>query len=149
MAFPNFPAFRFWCQRVLPLVYDDSLSYYEVLCKVVTRLNELTEGMNLLNSQVTTNTADIASLKAELIIINNELEKIKNGEYLSSMIPGFEQIIAENVQKSVANIVKYVQFGLSIDGHFIASIPSTWGFLTFDTIIVPNSDLWGHLVLTW
>ena len=27
--------FRFWCQKVLPLVYDDSLSYYEILCKVV------------------------------------------------------------------------------------------------------------------
>ena len=26
--------FRFWCQKVLPAIYDDSLSYYEVLCKL-------------------------------------------------------------------------------------------------------------------
>lgn len=32
-------AFRFWCQKVLPLVYDDSLSYYELLNKVVLYLN--------------------------------------------------------------------------------------------------------------
>lgn len=32
---------KFWCQKVLPLVYDDSLSYYEVLCKVVAKINEL------------------------------------------------------------------------------------------------------------
>ena len=32
-------AFRFWCQKVLPLVYDDSLSYYELLNKVVIYLN--------------------------------------------------------------------------------------------------------------
>ena len=32
-------AFRFWCQTVLPLVYDDSLSYYELLNKVVHYLN--------------------------------------------------------------------------------------------------------------
>lgn len=32
-------AFRFWCQTVLPLVYDDSLSYYELLNKVVNYLN--------------------------------------------------------------------------------------------------------------
>ena len=32
-------AFRFWCQAVLPLVYDDSLSYYELLNKVVIYLN--------------------------------------------------------------------------------------------------------------
>lgn len=30
---------RFWCQMVLPLVYDDSLSYMELLNKVVTYLN--------------------------------------------------------------------------------------------------------------
>ena len=33
--------FRWWCQKVLPLVYDDSLSYYELLCKVVTYLNNV------------------------------------------------------------------------------------------------------------
>lgn len=32
--------FRAWCQKVLPLVYDDSLSYYELLCKVLNVLNE-------------------------------------------------------------------------------------------------------------
>lgn len=31
----------FWSQKVLPLVYDDSLSYYEVLSKVVAKLNEI------------------------------------------------------------------------------------------------------------
>ncbi len=31
----------FWVQKVLPLVYDDSLSYYEVLEKCVKKLNEL------------------------------------------------------------------------------------------------------------
>lgn len=32
-------AFRYWCQKVLPLVYDDSLSYYELLNKMVVYLN--------------------------------------------------------------------------------------------------------------
>lgn len=39
--------FRFWCQKVLPLVYDDSLSYYELLCKVVQYLNDTIENMRL------------------------------------------------------------------------------------------------------
>lgn len=38
--------FRFWCQKVLPLVYDDSLSYYEILCKVVNYLNKVIEDVN-------------------------------------------------------------------------------------------------------
>ena len=36
----------FWCHKVLPLVYDDSLSYYEVLCKVVAKINEVIELAN-------------------------------------------------------------------------------------------------------
>jgi len=37
-------AFRFWCQRVLPIVYDDNLSPHELLCKVVEYINKLIEG---------------------------------------------------------------------------------------------------------
>lgn len=37
---------RFWCQKVLPLVYDNSLSYYELLCKIVDKLNEVIEITN-------------------------------------------------------------------------------------------------------
>lgn len=37
----NIETFKFWCHKVLPLVYDDSLSYYELLCKVVDKLNEV------------------------------------------------------------------------------------------------------------
>lgn len=38
---PKVKPFRFWSQKVLPLVYDDSLSYYEVLCKLRDKINEL------------------------------------------------------------------------------------------------------------
>lgn len=30
-----------WCQKVIPLAYDDSLSYYEVLCKMKDYINNL------------------------------------------------------------------------------------------------------------
>ena len=39
---------RFWCQKILPLAYDDSLSYYEFLCKVCNTLNQVIENINLL-----------------------------------------------------------------------------------------------------
>lgn len=46
-------AFRFWCQKVLPVVYDDSLSYYELLCKVVAILNVVIENTNKLSEGYT------------------------------------------------------------------------------------------------
>lgn len=44
--FNKIPYFRFFCQKVLPAVYDDSLSYYELLCKLVAKLNEVIESTN-------------------------------------------------------------------------------------------------------
>ena len=44
--------FRFWCQKVLPLVYDDSLSYYELLAKVVDYLNKTMEDVGVLHEDV-------------------------------------------------------------------------------------------------
>lgn len=44
--------FRYWCQKVLPLVYDDSLSYYELLCKVVDFLNKTMEDVGTLHGDV-------------------------------------------------------------------------------------------------
>lgn len=38
--------FRFWCQKVMPLVYDDSLSYYELLCKTVDHINSIGNTVN-------------------------------------------------------------------------------------------------------
>lgn len=45
--------FIFWCQKVLPLVFDDSLSYYETLCKLVTYVNGLRGDVIQLGEDVT------------------------------------------------------------------------------------------------
>ena len=44
--------FRYWCQKVLPLVYDDSLSYYELLCKVVDYLNKTMEDVSNMDTDM-------------------------------------------------------------------------------------------------
>lgn len=147
LIFKDFPAFKYWCQVVLPLVYDDSLSLYELMCKVVDYLNKLIAGVNTLNHQVSINTEDIKNLKSELAYIQSELEKIKNGEYADFYIEMLAKWIDNNLQTLVSKIVKYVFFGLSLDGHFIAAIPTSWDFIKFSTIT--EGPLYGHLVLRW
>ena len=49
---------RFYCQPILPLVYDESMSYYETLCKVVGQLNTTGETVNKLNEGLTNEIAD-------------------------------------------------------------------------------------------
>lgn len=46
--------FRYWVQKALPLVYDDSLSYYELLCKVINYLNNMATDVNSLATDVET-----------------------------------------------------------------------------------------------
>lgn len=63
---------RIYCQKVLPLVYDDSLSYYEVLCKVVDYINHLIESQKEISQA-------IIDLRDELMQYLNDLdENIEN-----------------------------------------------------------------------
>lgn len=48
----------FYCQPILPLVYDESMSYYETLCKVVGQLNTTGETVNKLNEGLTGEISD-------------------------------------------------------------------------------------------
>ena len=57
--------FKFWCQKVLPLVYDESLSYYEVLAKMVTYINNLID--------------DVATLETNLEALKEVVEEGNNG----------------------------------------------------------------------
>ena len=55
----------YWCQKVLPLVYDESLSYYEVLAKMVTYINNLID--------------DVATLETNLETLKEIVEEGNNG----------------------------------------------------------------------
>lgn len=48
----NVEKFRFWCHKIIPLVYDESLSYYEFLCKVLAKLNEVIDTIEAMNEHI-------------------------------------------------------------------------------------------------
>ena len=55
----NFP---FWCHKIIPLVYDDSLSYYEFLCKVMQKLNEAIDLLNAHSEEIEKFETDLMAL---------------------------------------------------------------------------------------
>lgn len=123
--------FRFWCQKVLPLVYDNSLSYYEVLCKVVDYINRLIDSDKAI-------IADVDQLKAELAQVQKWID-----DFDTSYI---DQVI----EKYIATMV---MFGLTQSGYFTAYIPASWKTINFNTsgldINVPLEPEYGHLVLSY
>ena len=52
MAKKEYKSIKFWCQKVLPLVYDESLSYYEVLCKTADYVNNLIKDVKTFNEKL-------------------------------------------------------------------------------------------------
>lgn len=126
--------FKFWCYKVLPLVYDDSLSYYEILCKMVTYINNLIETDKLQNDEIN-------KLKQEVQIVQN-------------WINNFDTRFAESIIARYLATMIFVT--ISDEGYIIYTIPSHWENITFNTtgldiennIGVGNYD-YGHLVLSY
>lgn len=126
----SIPTFRIWCQKVLPLVYDDSLSYYEVLCKVVKYINELIDADKVLSDE-------IEGLKADLEVVQDWINNY-NTKFA-------EQIIREYIATMI-----FVE--ISDAGYFEYYIPERWSDIEFNTtgldVVIPDTE-YGRLVLSY
>lgn len=52
MEYNKLKPFKFWCQQILPTVFDDSMSYYEVLSKLTWYVNELIQNTDVLKLNI-------------------------------------------------------------------------------------------------
>ena len=126
--------FRFWCFKVLPLVYDDELSYYEVICKCVDYINNLIENDKAISD-------DIEQLKQEM-------------KQVQELIDNYNTSFAESIIREYLATMIFVT--ISDSGYIIYNIPANWKSITFNTtgldisnnIGVGNYD-YGHLVLSY
>ena len=128
--------FRFWCQKIIPLVYDDSLSYYEVLCRVKDKLNELITEQNKTGEAV----ESLQLAVEELNRCCDEVKQTLNGE------------LTDLMEDIINNAVRMVFFGLTDSGYFVAYIPDSWDDIQFNTTgyDYPTTDYsYGHLVLSY
>lgn len=63
-----------YCQKVLPLVYDDSLSYYEVLCKLRLKINECIEIINSYEEDIN----ELKELSGDIIGLKDSVSKLQD-----------------------------------------------------------------------
>lgn len=73
-----------WCQKIIPLVYDDSLSYYENICKAMQKLNEVITNTNMI--------PDMIKQEVQDFINSGQIE-----EMIEEMLTGYLQRIVVNV----------------------------------------------------
>ncbi len=131
MGYIPLQEFRFWCQKVLPLVYDDSLSYYEVLCKLVDYLNQMIENQD--------------NHECRMANLENDLKVVQK------WIADYDTAFAESIIKEYLATMIFVE--ISDSGYIIYYIPENWKQITFNTteydIKIPLNPEYGHLVLSY
>ena len=143
LSFPDTKkAFLYYCQKVLPAVYDDSLSYYELLCKAMQQLNQTLSDVDELNG-------DSQQLYEYVKALYESFDEfIESGfyDYYETML---ETWIKNNMPCIVGNSVKFFSFGIDDTGHVFVDIPKTWAFLTMAWNLDYGSENFGKLEMEW
>lgn len=104
----------FYCQPILPLVYDESMSYYETLRKVVGQLNNTGETVNKLKEGLTGEISDRQAADAALDVRIKEIEKT-NKKIHFLKVDTLGHLLTENVTRE--KLSQWVQ-----DGDIIAML---------------------------
>lgn len=107
------PVVCFSCYKVLPLVYDDALSYYEQICKLYKTLNETVEAVNTLNEALSKINDNYEPLARQVEALTNELTTFEAG--VNQRVSAMEQQLAdyddrfntleEDMRKAIANSI--------------------------------------------
>lgn len=129
-----------FCQKILPAVFDDSLSYYEQICKFVEKLNEVIGELNKVDTE---------TLQEQIDELNKEFEKFKESGFDDYYAAQIEQWISDNLLLLWKTFAKQVFFGLTSDGYFCAYVPDSWSDITFDTGAVYGRNDYGRLILRY
>lgn len=129
-------------QKVLPAVYTDELSYYELLANIQAKVNEVIESLDNLNSWQEAQDALISAL-------TKSVQEFIDGGYLDEFETLVHKWIGDNFTDVMKAILNHgVFFGLTDDGYFCAN--QVWQLTTqFDTIADYASDDYGKLVLVY
>lgn len=126
--------FKHWCLHTLPTVFDESMSYIEVLCKVIEICNGSMSDIDILKEE-------IEQFKEE---VEEQFENLKNGTWIEGTIPYLEKLLKEYIPVAMFP-------GITEDGYFCIYIPKSWDSIMFATTgydtVVPCQLEYGHLVI--
>lgn len=122
----------FYCQKILPAVFDDSLSYYEQLCKLTSKINEI----------ISVTETDIEELQDAV----KELYDFVHGTAWEAAI---EQWVDDNLPCIVARTCKWFHFGINDNGNVVCTIPLNWDNFNVSWNMNFGSPDFGRLTIGW
>lgn len=106
---------RLLCKKVLPAVYDESLSYLEGLAKLTHKLNEVINNVNAMDD-------NIDMLNESVIDLNQRVEVVENSvdTFLEQMTAAFEELTKEYDAKIDAKLAEVDEELVNVDARVSA-----------------------------
>lgn len=125
---------RWKCLQILPTVFDESLSYYEQICRLAEQVKVIVE-------QGDKDDSDIRQLQQEMLEVQ---------EFINNWNENSEEIVKDIINKVG---IGFVTFSITKNGYFIVEWGDNWEGITFSTTgfdtYEPEELEYGHLVLTY
>jgi len=134
--------FRYWCQKVLPAVYDDALSYYELMCKIQSH-------MNVIITEVNKEGEGIEELQKRVQELEDLFKQFQEHGFDDFYLDQIDKWMQDNMWCLMSWGSRIVWFGITDDGYFAAYIPDNFNFLAFDVIMDAESPDYGKLMLSY
>lgn len=146
--------FKTWCIQILPTIFDESMSYYEVLCKVIKILNNSLEDINILKEEIENTNSALDEFKVGVESqfeefkagVESQFEELVNGTWIQGTIPYLEELLKQYIPVAIF-------FEINNDGYFVANIPETWDEIQFNTTGYDYPEIngvsYGHLVMSY
>ena len=86
------------CRKILPLVYDDSLSYYEQLCGFVGKLNEVIDFANSLTDEILKEAKEYTDARIAEAFAEVDRKIAELQELIRVTTESFELLVQQTVQ---------------------------------------------------
>lgn len=102
--------FRFWCYNILPLIFDDSLSQYEIICKLYDQMNKVVQDTVTLTNLMDCFTDFIRDMQTHL---NNLIDDVNSN--ISQM--------QQDIEDKLFRTGDTMSGTLNMDGNKIINIP--------------------------
>lgn len=120
---------------------DMNLDYLIKVAKEVKRVAETME------EWMRDHEEEYLDLKARVDELDQWVYNMNIGNIPDGVIEGLRTWLDANMVELLRRAIKFVWFGLTDDGYFVAYVPDSWADISFDTIMDYNDVNYGHLVL--
>lgn len=96
---------------------------------------------------------DLGDYAERVVELESAVDAIRSGDYTPEMVERIKDIVQRDIIGLVGEMIKFVFFGLTDDGYFVAYIPEPWDSIIFNTsnydIFLSDVPELGRLILSY